>query len=135
MKLFRPNVILNVELENIDDEDMNVEKFMELVGYYSINEVILTKCSIQLRSSANYLLAPAKVLRGINSQLKFTRFDQVLTCHYMKFENCKFFLKLHCDRIFHNVRRCYMSNCNIKDSFLTFFGEKLEELIIKKTMV
>ena len=46
MKLFKPNIMLNVELENLTDEDMNTEKFMELVGYYSINEVSLSKCSI-----------------------------------------------------------------------------------------
>jgi len=43
LKLFRPNILLNLEFENFTDEDMGSEKFMELLGYYQINEVSLSK--------------------------------------------------------------------------------------------
>jgi hypothetical protein len=36
MKQFRPNVTLNIELENFTDEDIHAEKFIEFIGYYNI---------------------------------------------------------------------------------------------------
>ena len=36
---FRPNIVLNLEFENFTDEDVASERFMELLGYYTINEV------------------------------------------------------------------------------------------------
>ena len=69
MKLFKPNVTLNVELENFNDEDAGAEKFMEVLGYYQIGDVGLTKCQINGKSTVNYLIGPAKQLRGSNSQV------------------------------------------------------------------
>ncbi len=64
LKMFRPNIILNIEFENFIDEDVGSEKFMELLGYYTINEVTLSKSSFVLRSSASYLLGPARKIRA-----------------------------------------------------------------------
>ena len=44
LKLFKPCILLNIELETFSDEDLGSEKFMELLGYYTLNEVNLAKC-------------------------------------------------------------------------------------------
>jgi hypothetical protein len=62
-------------MENFTDEDINSEKFMELLGYYSINEISLSKCSLSLKSSSSYLIGPAKKIRAANSIMKFVRPD------------------------------------------------------------
>jgi hypothetical protein len=67
LKKFKPTIILNIEMENFVDEEVSSEKFMELLGYYSINEVNLNKCSFSLKSSASYLVGPAKILRAQNT--------------------------------------------------------------------
>lgn len=36
MKQFKPNITLNVELENFTDEDIHAERFLEFLGYYHI---------------------------------------------------------------------------------------------------
>lgn len=74
-KLFKPNILLNLELENFTDEDVGSEKFMELLGYYSINSVILSKCDLKLKSTSNYLLGPAKSIRAQNVIMRFIRTD------------------------------------------------------------
>ena len=66
---------MNIELESFNDEDTNAEKFMELIGYYKINEVSVVKSIISLRSSANYLLGPARAIRALNSTFRFSRYD------------------------------------------------------------
>lgn len=75
LKKFKPTIILNIELENFMDEDVGSEKFMELLGYYSLNEVTLSKSSLVLKSSASYLIGPAKVVRASNTIMKFQRPD------------------------------------------------------------
>eukprot|EP00347_Sterkiella_histriomuscorum_P001578 403371490 len=135
MKQFRPDVTLNIELESFQDEDMNVEKFMELIGYYKINEVNICRSQLSLKSTANYLLGPAKVIRASNSTFRFSRFDQVLLCERLKMENCKLTIKINCEKLFANVKRAYLANCSIKDNYLSLFSDALEELIIKKNVV
>lgn len=72
---FRPNIVLNLEFENFTDEDVASERFMELLGYYTINEVTLSKSSFVLKSSASYLIGPAKKIRASNTIMKFQRID------------------------------------------------------------
>jgi hypothetical protein len=73
LKKFKPTIILNIEMENFVDEEVASEKFMELLGYYSIHEINLNKCSFSLKSSASYLIGPAKILRASNTQIRFNR--------------------------------------------------------------
>jgi hypothetical protein len=75
LKMFRPNIVLNLELENFTDEDLGSEKFMDLLGYYQINEVSLSKSSLNNKSTANFLLGPAKILRAQNATMRFNRLD------------------------------------------------------------
>ncbi len=75
LRLFRPSITLNVELENFTDEDVDAEKFMEVLGYYSINEVSLAKTTLNLKSSTNYLIGPAKIIRATNALIRFNRTD------------------------------------------------------------
>ena len=44
IKLFKPSIVLNLEMDNFTDEDINAEQFMELLGYYQLNELSLAKC-------------------------------------------------------------------------------------------
>lgn len=132
--MFKPNIVLNLELENFTDEDVGSEKFMELLGYYQINEVNLSKTSIQLKSSANYLLGPAKIIRATNTLMRFNRTDQIMLVEQMRFENCKVHIAHGVDRLFSNVKRAYMSNCTIKDAWPSLFTSNLKELVIKKSV-
>ncbi|CDW75138.1 UNKNOWN [Stylonychia lemnae] len=135
LKQFRPDITLNIELESFNDEDMNAEKFMELIGYYKINEVSIVKSTIVLKSSANYLLGPANTFRAVNSAFRFSRFDQILSCQNLKLENCKLTIKINCEKLFANVRRAYLANTSIKDNYLSLFTDALQELVIKKNVV
>ena len=56
----------------------------------------------------------------------------MLACEYLRVENCKINIKQNCDRLFANVKRCYMSNCCIKDSWPVLFSNNLKELILKR---
>ena len=62
--MFKPNIVLNIELDNITDEDVGSEKFMEILGYYSINDVNLSKCNLTLKSTTNDMIGPVKTLRA-----------------------------------------------------------------------
>ncbi len=117
LQKFKPTIILNIEMENFVDEDISSEKFMELLGYYSINEINLNKCNFSLKSSASYLIGPAKIIRASNTQIRFTRPEQILACEHLKAESCKFFVAIGVECLFANVRRCYMSNIFIKDTW------------------
>jgi hypothetical protein len=131
---FKPNIILNLEFENFTDEEVGSEKFMELLGYYTINEVTLSKSSFVLKSSASYLIGPAKKIRASNSILKFQRIDQVLSCELFKVENCKIYIAHQVDCLFANVKRCHMNNTFIKDNWPVLFSSNLKELVIKRTV-
>ena len=117
LKRFKPTIILNLEVENFVDEEVSSEKFMELLGYYSINEINLSKCNFSLKSSASYLIGPAKVIRATNTQMRFNRPEQILACEHLKLESCKLYVANGVDCLFANVRRCYMSNIFIKDNW------------------
>lgn len=119
---FRPNITLNIELTNFNDEDVNAEKFMELVGFYNIREVMLSKCSCNLKATSLYLLGPPKVLRASNSFMKFVRIDQVLNAELLRLENCRLNIKLNSDRLFANVKRAYFNNCYVKDCLFFLFS-------------
>ncbi|TNV84273.1 hypothetical protein FGO68_gene17556 [Halteria grandinella] len=134
LKLFRPSIVLNIELENFTDEDVGAEKFMELLGYYQINEVNLSKASINLKSSANYLIGPAKIIRANNSLIKFQRLDQVLSVEQLRLENCKIHINHNVELLFANVKRCYISNTTIKDTWPQLFSSNLKELVVKKSV-
>lgn len=50
----------------------------------------------------------------------------------VRFENCKIHIANGVERLFGNVKRCYLSNCNIKDTWPFLFTSNLKELVIKK---
>lgn len=104
-----------MELTNFNDEDVNAEKFMELIGFYHIREVMLSKCYFNLKATSLYLLGPPKILRASNTFMKFVRHDQVLNAEVLRIENCRLNIKLNSDRLFANVRRAYINNCYVKD--------------------
>jgi hypothetical protein len=131
---FKPNIVLNLEFENFTDEEVGSEKFMELLGYYTINEVTMAKSSFVLKSSASYLIGPAKKIRAQNSVMKFQRIDQVLSCELFKVENCKIYIAHQVDCLFANVKRCHMNNTFIKENWPVLFSSNLKELVVKRTV-
>lgn len=134
LKKFKPTIILNIEMENFVDEEVSSEKFMELLGYYSINEIILNKCSFSLKSSASYLIGPAKTIRATNSMVRFNRPEQILACEHLKLESTKLYIANGVECLFANVRRAFMSNVFIKDNWPQMFSSNLKELILKRTV-
>ena len=75
LRLFRPDVTLNVKMTNFTDEDMGAEKLIELLGYYALREVVLNRCSIVLRPSSCYLISPCLILKAYHTEIKFVRHD------------------------------------------------------------
>ena len=75
LRLFWPDISLNLRLTNFTDEDMGAEKLIELIGYYALREVTLNRCSIFLRPSSCYLISPCKILKAYHTEIKFVRQD------------------------------------------------------------
>ena len=75
MRHFRKDLKLIVKLFNFCDEDPGNDKFVELLGYYPIEEVRLNGCSLNLRASCMYLMQPPKVLHCLNGFMNFQKVD------------------------------------------------------------
>lgn len=52
----------------------------------------------------------------------------------MKLENCKLHIAHGIECLFANVRRCYMHNCQVKDTWPFMFSSNLKELVLKKAV-
>jgi len=77
----------------------------------------------------------AGVLRVVNSMVKDISMQVRFDCWYLKIENSKFCLRYHCQDLMPNVRRAVIVNSNVKNTVLSLFTKKLEELVLKKNLI